>query len=379
MHQADVLPTAGESWELWNLRALFPGAGVADLRDLADRRRRIVGLERKTFGRGLEANRGIVAGAGRFLGAHPELRSGLIATLHLGPYALVPALYALAGLDPVVVVDRAALERLRDQAEAHLAALGASGRLQWLCVDEPVFAGRLLRALRGGGVAVVYLDGNGGSGGPAATRERGMRYELPGRAIRLQTGLGRLLPRAGCAVHGLLTRWSDDGNLDWEPGPAWRWPRDASADEITTALYDWAFTAIRRHPEQWAFWGMLGTSSECFRSDRLEAGPGGRSRRGRCAFFCDCLRTCPDAVRATLAGEVEVWPGDVLVDLANQHFYAAEGLRDDDLEDLRWGGSPSLADLRRRRGGRWVEFHLLRLYVLDLVALEIGGPGTAGG
>ena len=366
--EPDGVESMADRWDRWNIQAILPDTGRDDWERIKDRRRRIEQIEAEVYARDPIVNRRLFEDADVFLANNPALRSGLLVSMHIGPYPLLPAPLMRAGISPVVVIDRRALEELRPRADLYRKRLGMTGDIEWACVDQRGCAAGILRALGSGKPVLVYLDGNGGSGGMAATRERGLKYELPGRAIRLQTGLARLILRLGCPVHGVLARWRDDGTIDWTATPRWAWPAAATAADITRNLYDWGFAAVRMAPQQWSFWGMLGGSSDCFsRTSMAAIDP--QECRARCERFQRVVAGEPGAERVELITEVEVWGRDIMVDVPNQRFWPAAGLRNADLDPLRWGATPSLSRLQGLHGSEWVEFHLMRLYVLGLVRL----------
>ncbi len=363
-------PSPRRRWDLWNLQALEPGAGAATLLALESGRRTCDEHARRVLRDGSGDHRRLRAEARSFLSSHRELHRGLVLGLHLGPYSLIPGLYLDLGLSPVVLLDRAAHDRLRADADRQRRALGLTGEPEWLVTDRPAFAGRLLRCLRAGRPVLVFLDGNSGEGGMAATRDRGLTYRLPGRDLRVRTGLGRLLGHAKCPVHALTVRWRPDGLLLWEAGAPAPWPADADPETITTRLYDWLFAEVRRSPEQWSAWGMLGAASACFAHDRLAVDP--QELRRREALFLDALAHGPDLVRLALRPGVEVWEPDILADPQGEAFYAAEGLRDAALDLLR-ATTPTLTELRALCGRRWTAGHARRLATIGLADLVAAG------
>jgi len=369
-----VSPIGRERWDLWNLQALKPDATPTLLRALRRRHDRIARIERRVLREGRGDTAGLMRAARAFIDRRPELQGGLILSLHLGPYMLLPAAYLLSGRDPVILLDGPAHRRMRPRAEAEIRRLGLDGSIGWIPTDEAAFMVRLLRALRNGKPVIVFLDGNSGAGGMEATRDDGLRYRLPGRIVRLRTGLGRLISRTACPVHGLSVRWRENGTLDWRawtppPGMAARGP-----EAITRLIYTWMFAQAGDAPEQWSFWGILGRSSEVFRDRRADL-PSTEVVRRRGRRFLASLRDAAAVTRVHLARRVEVWDGDLLVDLERHHFYAADGLRDESLDSLRWGCTPTLATLDAAFGRDWLERHLLRLHVLGLASLE---PAAAG-
>lgn len=359
-------PTA---WDLWVLRALDPTAQPADVVALREARRRQAGWELAAGERLLAGDVRPVAPGRRLLAERPELTSGLVVSLHLGPYQLVLEPFVAAGLTLTVVLNRAAEQRLRPMAERLLERLGRRGRLRWLVVEDPGAGRRLLRALRDGGPVLAFADGNQGHDGLAGTRLRGVPYRLPGREIRVRTGLGRLACRTGCAVHPLRVRWCDDGQtVDWSVLPTQRWGRDDDPVAVTRLLLDWVFTEIAAAPQQWSFWDMLGETAAGF----VPAAPGRAVPLGlhddyRRAFLI-CVARAAATVRLELDTALEIWPGGVLADLGADRFYTAEGLDRVDLALLE--DRPTLQNLLDARGNDWVAYHALRLCLLGLARLS---------
>ncbi len=117
---------------------------------------------------------------------------------------------------------------------------------------------------------------------------------------------------------------------------------------------------------------MLKESSACFSAARLdEPGIPKALRDDFQMAWWACLERSPQTVRLTLEREVEVWAGDVLVDLSDDRFFPAEGMADADLNVLR-DSSPTLAELMEIHGRSWVQYHGLRLCLLGLA--RMGGP-----
>jgi len=360
----------GDRWELWNLRALQPQAGLADLAALKRRQLRIRRCEQ-----GLQAT--VARGdqdhftPGRcFLAANPDLASGLIVTMHIGPYQLLPEPFLTAGITPAVLLNREAFGRLRSRAERLQVWLRVAGQLDWIPIDSPYFVRKMITALREKRPLLVFLDGNGGLGGSERTREQGMMYSLPGRDIRVRTGLGRLIARLRCPVHPLVVRWGENGEVVWRRQTGLDLDTGEDPERITRRLYDWGFGEVLNTPEQWSYWDMLKGSYACFSRSRLEADRmPGSVRADFDRAFRICLDRSPDTVRLTLTKKVEVWPGDVLANLTDDCFYEAAGLAEGHLEALG-AGRQTLAGLCRRFGREWVRFHGLRLCLLDLAHLQ---------
>lgn len=356
-------------WELWNIRALWPEADLEYLAEIKRRQDTILAREREALA-GLWAGDQVVLAPGHgFLDRHPELTEGITLSLHIGPYQLLAEPFLAAGLDPVILLNKSALKSFKEPTEGFLRKLGHKSRVHWIAVGEKGFARDLVRAVADRRPVLVYMDGNSGSQGMAETRQRGMAYRLPGREIRLRTGLARLMCRLGCPVHPVTLYWDEDDQLIWQKEPSQSWQRTDDPQAITRMLFDWAFHQIMTRPEQWHYWAMLRESSSCFGTSILEntAVPSALREDFQKSFRI-CLERSPETVKLLLEHEATVWPGDVLADLTNDRFYPASGLRDSDLDILRQA-RPTLAELCEMHGNAWVEFHGLRLCLLGLARL----------
>lgn len=356
-------------WELWLLRSLLPDAGDADLAELRAQRRRYVEFENAAISRLLAGDTKPLRPGHRLLDAEPELRrGGLVLTVHLGPYQFIPEPFLAAGVSPAILLDERAERRLRPRAEAMIRRLGLPARPEWVVASRSGAMRRLVAALRGDRPVLAFLDGNAGSGGFVATRNRGVAYRLPGREIRVRTGLARLASRLERPIHPLVVRWTDAGALRWSRAPTLRFGRGSDPSVATRRLWDWGFGEILTTPDQWCYWEMIKQSAACFapgwRPTAVQAGLRADFERA----FEICLRRSPASVCVVACGEVEVWSDRILVDVESDRFYAARGLRSADLEILR-NEEPTLAALRDRYGEAWVRFHVLRLCLLGLARL----------
>ncbi len=362
--------SADARWELWNLRAFWPDAGPADLAAFKARHAAILAREREALARLWSGDEVILAPGHGFLAATPDLTEGLVVSLHQGPYHLVPEIFLAAGLAPLVLASPEARARNQERSDAMAGHLGYRHRVVWLDVTERADLRRFLAAVRDPGQPVIaYMDGNLGSGGYAGTRDRGLPYRLPGRDLRVRTGLARLAVRLGCPLHPVAVWWDDAGMPEWSRAAVLRPRRGDDPEALAVRLWDWCFSEIMSRPEQWRLWTMLKESSACF------AGEGGDTvmvpeglRRDYTRAFLTCLERAPRTVRLCLEREIEVWPGDVLVDLEGDRFFPAAGLQEEDLELLR-SGRPTLEELSAHHGPVWVGFHGLRLCLLGLARL----------
>ncbi|RKZ11810.1 hypothetical protein DRQ50_12970 [bacterium] len=351
------------------MRALWPEAAAADLEELNRRRAKILAREREALAGLWSGDTGILSPGHTFLARHPELTSGLVTTLHQGPYALVLEILLQAGLSPLVLVSAEARRVNEDRVERLVERLGYAKAVEWMPVEERGSLPKLLRGLRDGRVVVAYMDGNMGADGFGGTRDRGLPYRLPGRSIRVRTGLARMAARVGAPIHQLSVHWDETGLPAWETGVTRVPVRGDDTDVLTRRLYDWCFGQVLARPEQWSFWGMLQQAAACFgRSELDDDVPTAGLRQDYIRAYRACLSQTPRTVRLLLDHQVEVWPGDVLADLTCDRFYPAAGLADSDLEPLRQG-NPTLTELTEHHGAAWVGFHGLRLCLLGMARL----------
>lgn len=357
------------AWDLWNFRALFPDAGEADLLAVKRKMDEHLAREREALAGLWSGDRSILSPGHGFLKAHPELRSGIVCSLHLGPYQLLAEPFVAEGLAPGILLNPSAMETFRDSTEAVVRRLGYGNGPEWVTVDDGPFLKKALRVLREGRPLLVYLDGNTGAQGMNGTRSRGLRYRLPGRDIRVRTGLARLAARLEVPVHRVALMWNEDQEVTWEREDTLRWTRRDDPVAAARTLYDWCFTQVMRRPGQWQYWAMLRHSSTCFTPTALDDArvPTGLRDDFKRAF-ASCLVSSPRTVRLILEKSVAVWAGEVLADLSEDRFYAAAGLRDEDLAPLR-DGRPTLHELTEHHGEEWVRFHGLRLCLLGMARL----------
>ena len=357
------------TWELWNLRALQPDAGREDLLEIKRRQELVLAREREALAGLWTGDREILAPGHGFLERNPELATGVTVSMHMGPYQLLAEPYLAAGLEPAILLNSRAMKSFQPGTEAFVKHLGHHTRIQWIPVGERGYVRKLIKAVKSQRPVLVYLDGNSGDQGMEETRNRGLKYNLPGREIRIRTGLAKLVCRLGCPVHRVSLHWTEEWDLAWRRDPTLTWSRKDDPDLVTRVLFDWCFGRIMARPEQWQYWAMLRESSSCFGSNRLDEPrvPAGLREDYR-QTYATCLERSPKTVRFILEKAVEVWSGDVLADLSEDRFYSAAGLRDEDLDLLR-RGSPTLAELNAYHGEAWVRFHGLRLCLLGMARL----------
>ena len=360
---------ADRTWELWNIRAFWPDAGPMDLERIREGRELVLAKEREAFAGLWTGDRELLTPGHNFFAEHPEMRTGVTISLHQGPYKLLPEMFLDQGISPVVLVNNLALEKMRPDFEVTAKRLGLKTPITWIAVGEPRFAIKLLKEAKAGRPIIVFFDGNSGGDGFAETRDQGLPYQLPGREIRIRTGLARLVCRLSLPVHMVSVSWNSEFHPIWHKEPTQCWDRQADPDQVTRRMADWIFGQIQVRPEQWHFWMMLKESCACFSSSRLNDPrvPEGLHRDYQGAFLTCCERS-PETVRLVLQSETEVWPGGILADLTDDRFFDSAGLRDEDLNPLR-EGEPTLAELESLHGRAWVHFHGLRLCLLGMARL----------
>jgi len=362
LRQADLV------WDLWNLRALMPMADKGDLMRILQQRELGLAREREALA-GLWAGDQVILSPGRsFLANNPTVQSGIVVSLHQGPYQLLAEPWLAAGHDPVLLISAAAEAEFATASRRMSRHLKHKGKLTFLPVGPQGFVKQAVRAVRDGRPVLVYLDGNNGERGMARTREQGLRYQLPGREIRVRTGLARLACRLEAPVHPTCLRW-EQGAVVWARESTLTPSRDDDPAAFARVMFDWLFSQVMQQPEQWHHWSMLKESSACFATAGLDEPkvPQGLRDDFRRAFEA-CLERSPATVKLILEKEVEVWPGDVLADLSEDRFYPAAGMGDGDLDSLR-EGEPTLAALIAQHGHAWVRFHGLRLCLLGMARL----------
>ncbi len=357
------------AWDLWTLRALWPDAEWDDFLKLRENHQKALAREREALAGLWAGDRSILAPGRSLLRENPEMKSGLILSFHQGPYQLLVEPFLDAGLEPVILLNAAARDSFREPTRKLMELLGHKGKIQWVAVGEKGFVRTLFKAIQDERPVLVYMDGNNGAEGMEGTRSNGLRYALPGRDIRIRTGLARLLCRLQCAAHLVALHWDESGDLIWEKEPTQHWTRKDDPDNVSRLMFDWCFSEIMKRPDQWQHWPMLRDASACF-SPGLNQGsmvPRGL-REDFIHSFNICLDRSPDSVCLVLDKHAEVWPGDVLADLTDDRFFPAEGLQDQDLLSLR-NGRPTLQQLCDEHGLHWVKFHALRLCLLGLARL----------
>ncbi|MFO7653612.1 MAG: hypothetical protein R6X25_07285 [Candidatus Krumholzibacteriia bacterium] len=367
---------ASRHWELWLLRSLLPEAGPADLAEMRARRRRFADHERAALARLLAGDTAPLHPGRRFVAGLPDLlRRGLVVTMHVGPYQFLPEPFLTAGVSPGILLDEEAERRLRPRAEFMIRRLCLRAQPEWIVATQPAAIRRMMRVLREERPLLAFLDGNAGQGGFAATRRDGMPYRLPGREIRMRTGLARLVCRLECPVRPVVVRWSAEGAVTWTGDIRRTYRRTDDPRQVTRELCDWGFGAVLADPAQWGYWEMIRAAASCFAPvARPAAGlPGGLHADYERAFAI-CLKRAPDCVRVLPAREAEVWNDSVLVDLEEDRFYASEGLTSAALVSIR-DERPTLAALAERYGEEWVRRHVLRLCLLGLARLGGGAGG----
>jgi hypothetical protein len=267
-----------------------------------------------------------------------------------------------------VLVNRGSLAEIRPVYDVLQQQLKLPGQIEWVAIEGAGFALRLLRALRRQQPVFAFLDGNDGLDGCEGTLRHGIVHHLPGRDIRVRTGLARLALGLRCPVHTLVTVWDEHRGFSWQRGPTWRWERGTSAQDATGEMFTWAFDLIRRHPAQWRAWNMLTGVYDSFR----ESGPVSEQD------FADPWEITASANRELplmWRREATIWPGDMLEDVTGHCFYDADGMESGDLKVLQKPATFSAAEVRQWLGERWAFEHLPRLVALGFVGRATAATG----
>jgi len=353
-------------WDLWHLKTLFPDWGEAELSQLMQEGATYDAAQQRLFGRPQAAAKRFAPRAAQVLADHPDLTTGLTISLHLGPYSLAPVPWLVAGHDVHVLVNRTSLAEIQPVYDSLQAELKLPGQVVWVPIEGHGFALRLLRALRRQLPVFAFLDGNDGLAGCEGTLRQGIIHRLPGRDIRVRTGLARLALSLRCPVHSLVTVWDQQGQFSWVRGPTWTWQRGTSQSRATSELFRWAFGVIRRHPAQWRAWNMLTGVCDSFRP---EASP----PAGEFTDPWQVLAAANTGLSLRWQRPATIWPGDMLEDVAGSCFYTAAGLQAADLAWLQEQAAFSPAEVRQRFGDGWIRAHLPRLVALGFVG-RAGGP-----
>lgn len=348
-------------WDLWNLKTLFPHWGERELDSLLATGVRLDRRQDRLFADPVAAAKIHWPRAAQVMADHPDLANGLTISLHLGPYSLAPIPWLASGMNLHVLVNRASLAGIRPVYESIQRELGLPGAIRWISVEGDRFALKLWRALRRNEPVFAFLDGNDGLGGGEGTLRQGLVHHLPGRDIRVRTGLARLALRLKCPVHSVLTVWHEADSFDWVRGPTWRWPPGTSVSQATGDMYEWCFEVVRRHPAQWRAWNMLTSVYDSFGPDD---GPSSEA--------VTTAATVGDAQRLDSPlewrKEVSWWPGVMLEDVRAECFYDGCGMSRHDLKVLQQHSTFTPREVLRWFGAAWLQLHLVRLVALGFVA-----------
>jgi hypothetical protein len=361
-------------WDLWHLKTLFPDWGEAERETLLRDGAALDARQQQLFGDPAAASRRFGPRARQVLRDHPDLSRGLTISLHLGPYSLAPVPWLAAGQDVHVLVNRSSLREIGPVYDGLRGAVKLPGQVIWEPIDGPRFALRLLHALRRGRPVFAFLDGNDGLDGCEGTLREGVVHRLPGRAIRVRTGLARLALRLRCPVHSLVTVWDQDGDFQWQRGPSWHWPAATEPAVATGELFAWAFTVIRRHPAQWRAWNMLTGVCDDFRH---EAAPPAAPVNAPDDLWAVLLPANRDRL-LVWRRPAAIWPGDMLEDVTGNCFYEAEGLRPIEVERLAALPGFTAAAAGAWFGPDWPATHLPRLLALGFVGFSAAATPRQG-
>jgi lauroyl/myristoyl acyltransferase len=275
----------------------------AELRRLARRcvvSRAVERLDHEDLQRGGRAHR--VLNAGPLLDLKRRGQGAMVCGIHLGPYHYVPLELLGLGCRVVTIAADPLLEKMRERWVR--VAEGLDGRFEAYPVLGAQSLLRLMRAVRGGAMGVVYLDGQSGVGGPGGGMHHHKVFDFLGVPSRARIGSTYLAHRAGVptvlaaayrdALGRRVVEFSD-------PYPA---PPRTDADGPERLLHDiapWFERRIREYPDQWVgwlmpilTWGATGTSPTASQDDVQRTRSRVRTlledRRGRTRLVADPVR-----------------------------------------------------------------------------------------
>jgi len=343
---------------------LFRSWGERDLQALLERGAAYDRRQQMMFGDAQVAYAKFGGQARQVLVDHPELKSGLTLSLHLGPYSLAPVPWLVSGIDVCLLVNRSSLAEIKPIYDGLHSQLKLPGRINWVPIEGKSFVMKMARALRRHEPVFAYLDGNDGLAGSEGTLRQGMLHQLPGRNIRVRTGLARLALRLRCPVHTLVTLWGEEKGFRWQRGPSWQWPSQTSAEAASNDMYSWGFGLIAEHPAQWRAWNMLTGVPDGFRATAT-----GANDQDIDPYAVVAQENRDDKI--FWQREVRLWPGDMLEDVAGDCFYGASGLQASELAVLQGRNGFTANQMIAQFGELWAVAHLPRLVALGFVANSI--------
>jgi lauroyl/myristoyl acyltransferase len=219
----------------------------------------------------------------------------MVCSLHYGPYFYVGSELLALGVD-VNLVSASAMIRRQDGMWSRVAQVHGR-RLDLLRVERLSGTRSILRILEGGGLVLIYGDGQGGLDGSRSSKSHRTTGSFLSMPIRMWTGPATLAQRAGAHVVFAIIQRERWGRRILEFSDPRQVPAadgDQAPATFTQDMYRWFDPRARRHPEHWAGWGLphlfLGETGaapratvaalerECQRVAELLRAPAGRTR-----------------------------------------------------------------------------------------------------
>lgn len=181
----------------------------------------------------------------------------LVCSLHFGPYFCVGSELLALGLDVNLLASSAMIQK-QDGMWQRVAQVHGR-RLDLLHVERLSGTRSIMRILQGGGLVLLYVDGQGGLAGPRSGKSHRTQGSFLSMRIRMWTGPAYLAQRAGAQVV-FATVWREAwGKRVLEFSDPMRVPAEGgehSPATFTQDMYRWFEQRVRPRPEQWGGWGI---------------------------------------------------------------------------------------------------------------------------
>jgi lauroyl/myristoyl acyltransferase len=241
----------------------------SEIRKLARRclvSRAIERLDHEDLTRGGRAH--VVLNDGPLLDLKRRGEGAMVCGIHLGPYHYVPLEMLGHGCHVVTIAADPLLESMGKRWERVVEGLPGTFEAYPVLGAQSLL--RLMRAVREGAMAVVYLDGQSGVGGPGGGMHHQKIFDFLGVPIRARIGSAYLAHRAGVPTILAAAYRDARGRRVVEFSDPYPAPPRMDPDGPEHLLHDiapWFERRIREHPEQWVgwmlpilTWGQTGTS-----------------------------------------------------------------------------------------------------------------------
>ena len=150
-----------------------------------------------------------------------SLSASIVFTFHYGPYRLLPRYLLAAGYQLTMVVSNTVLDRERKKYARDLADMGLpADRLECLEAGNSMVIRKILQAISGKRLILVFLDANESVGGNENKADRGrMRVSFGGSYFYWRSNLLKLAHRCGLPVYAIhLSRKVHHTGSTWQIG-----------------------------------------------------------------------------------------------------------------------------------------------------------------